>query len=80
MGNGKEPCRWESRWVYFKKRLLALLQTEANVFLNYIHTTAYLYKDFNVQADFEAAEKYARDLDVLLWSNSKQRKMVIAQE
>jgi transcription initiation factor TFIIH subunit 4 len=41
---------------------------------------AYLYKDFNVQADFDAAEKYARDLDVLLWSNSKQRKMVIAQE
>lgn len=41
---------------------------------------AYLYKDFNVQADFDAAEKYAKDLDVLLWSNSKQRKMVIAQE
>jgi transcription initiation factor TFIIH subunit 4 len=42
--------------------------------------SAYLYKDFNVQADFDAAEKYAKDLDVLLWSNSKQRKMVIAQE
>jgi transcription initiation factor TFIIH subunit 4 len=33
-----------------------------------------------MQSDFEAAEKYARDMDVLLWSNSKQRKMVIAQE
>ncbi|KAI9248865.1 RNA polymerase II transcription factor B subunit 2 [Phascolomyces articulosus] len=39
---------------------------------------AYLYHEFNMQADFDAAEKHARDIDVLLWSNPKKRTMVIA--
>ncbi|KAL1931919.1 hypothetical protein VTP01DRAFT_8975 [Rhizomucor pusillus] len=43
-------------------------------------TEAYLYHEFNVQADFEAAEKYARDLGVLLWSNARKRAMVITHE
>ncbi|KAI8367654.1 RNA polymerase II transcription factor B subunit 2 [Radiomyces spectabilis] len=42
-------------------------------------TPAYLYHEFNVQADFDAAEKHARDLGVLLWSNQKKRTMVITQ-
>lgn len=41
---------------------------------------AYLYHDFNMQSDFEAAEKHAKDLGVLLWSNSKKRMMVINPE
>ncbi|CAO3620088.1 unnamed protein product [Cunninghamella echinulata] len=40
---------------------------------------AYLYHEFNVQVDFEAAEKHAKDLGVLLWSNPKKRSMVISQ-
>lgn len=40
---------------------------------------AYLYHEFNVQADFDAAEKYAKDLDVLLWSNPGKRTMVISE-
>ncbi|CAO3615807.1 unnamed protein product [Cunninghamella blakesleeana] len=40
---------------------------------------AYLYHEFNVQADFDAAEKHAKDLGVLLWSNPKKRSMVISQ-
>jgi transcription initiation factor TFIIH subunit 4 len=33
-----------------------------------------------MQADFDAAEKYAKDLNVLLWSNPKKRTMVIKEE
>lgn len=40
---------------------------------------AYLYHEFNVQADFDAAEKYAKDLGVLLWSSSTKRTMVISE-
>ena len=40
---------------------------------------AYLYHEFNVQADFDAAAKHAKDIDVLLWSNAKKRTMVITQ-
>ncbi|KAG2226782.1 hypothetical protein INT45_005747 [Circinella minor] len=40
---------------------------------------AYLYHEFNVQADFDAAAKHAKDIDVLLWSNPKKRTMVITQ-
>ncbi|ORZ02936.1 RNA polymerase II transcription factor B subunit 2 [Syncephalastrum racemosum] len=43
-------------------------------------TPAYLYHDFNMQSDFEAAEKHAKDLGVLLWSSSKKRMMVINPE
>ncbi|KAI9476627.1 RNA polymerase II transcription factor B subunit 2 [Zychaea mexicana] len=42
-------------------------------------TSAYLYHEFNMQADFDAAEKYAKDIDVLLWSNPKKRTMAITQ-
>ncbi|KAI8362599.1 RNA polymerase II transcription factor B subunit 2 [Blakeslea trispora] len=42
-------------------------------------TNAYLYHEFNMQADFDAAEKYAKDLGVLLWSNPAKRKMTIAE-
>ncbi|ORX56886.1 transcription factor TFIIH complex subunit Tfb2 [Hesseltinella vesiculosa] len=42
-------------------------------------TPAYLYLNFNVQSDFEASEKHARDLGALLWSNPKKRTMVITQ-
>ncbi|KAI8993191.1 TFIIH basal transcription factor complex subunit 2 [Pilobolus umbonatus] len=42
-------------------------------------TASYLYHEFNVQADFDAAEKYARDLGVLLWSNASKRTMVISE-
>ncbi|KAI8139463.1 RNA polymerase II transcription factor B subunit 2 [Fennellomyces sp. T-0311] len=41
--------------------------------------SAYLYHEFNMQADFDAAEKHAKDLEVLLWSNPKKRTMVITQ-
>lgn len=41
---------------------------------------AYLYHNFNMQADFDAAEKHANDLGVLLWSNPKRRMMAITQE
>lgn len=40
---------------------------------------AYLYHEFNVQADFDAAEKYAKDLGVLLWSSGAKRTMVISE-
>ncbi|KAI8082830.1 transcription factor TFIIH complex subunit Tfb2 [Halteromyces radiatus] len=40
---------------------------------------AYLYHEFNVQNDFDAAERHARDIGVLLWSNPKKRSMVITQ-
>ncbi|KAI9315527.1 RNA polymerase II transcription factor B subunit 2 [Dichotomocladium elegans] len=43
-------------------------------------TSAYLYHEFNMQADFDAAEKHAKDLDVLLWSNPRKRTMVITHE
>ncbi|KAG1136888.1 hypothetical protein G6F37_011470 [Rhizopus arrhizus] len=42
-------------------------------------TPSYLYHEFNVQADFDAAEKYARDLGVLLWSNNQKRTMAITE-
>ncbi|KAF1804660.1 transcription factor TFIIH complex subunit Tfb2 [Mucor lusitanicus] len=42
-------------------------------------TPSYLYHEFNVQADFDAAEKYAKDLDVLLWSSSQKRTMIISE-
>ncbi|KAG2190170.1 hypothetical protein INT46_003644 [Mucor plumbeus] len=42
-------------------------------------TSSYLYHEFNVQADFDAAEKYAKDLDVLLWSSSQKRTMIISE-
>ncbi|CAO3691000.1 unnamed protein product [Rhizopus stolonifer] len=42
-------------------------------------TPSYLYHEFNVQADFDAAEKYARDLGVLLWSNHQKRTMAITE-
>lgn len=40
---------------------------------------AYLYHEFNVQADFDAAEKYAKDLGVLLWSSTQKRTMIISE-
>lgn len=43
------------------------------------HLIAYLYHEFNVQADFDAAEKYAKDLGVCLWSSSTKRTMVISE-
>ncbi|KAI8878996.1 transcription factor TFIIH complex subunit Tfb2 [Backusella circina FSU 941] len=43
-------------------------------------TASYLYHEFNMQADFDAAEKYAKDLNVLLWSNPKKRTMIIKEE
>ncbi|KAK4519876.1 serine/threonine protein kinase [Mucor velutinosus] len=42
-------------------------------------TPSYLYHEFNVQADFDAAEKYAKDLGVLLWSSSQKRTMIISE-
>ncbi|GAA5802413.1 transcription factor TFIIH complex subunit Tfb2 [Helicostylum pulchrum] len=42
-------------------------------------TPSYLYHEFNVQADFDAAEKYAKDLGVMLWSSSTKRTMVISE-
>ncbi|CEP07666.1 hypothetical protein [Parasitella parasitica] len=42
-------------------------------------TASYLYHEFNVQADFDAAEKYAKDLDVLLWSSAQKRTMIISE-
>ncbi|CEG82506.1 Putative Transcription initiation factor TFIIH subunit 4 [Rhizopus microsporus] len=42
-------------------------------------TASYLYHEFNMQADFDAAEKYARDLGVLLWSNNQKRTMAISE-
>ncbi|CAO3632471.1 unnamed protein product [Mucor hiemalis] len=42
-------------------------------------TPSYLYHEFNVQADFDAAEKYAKDLGVLLWSSAAKRTMVISE-
>ncbi|KAI8340757.1 RNA polymerase II transcription factor B subunit 2 [Chlamydoabsidia padenii] len=42
-------------------------------------TPAYLYHEFNVQNDFDAAEKHAKDIGVLLWSNPEKRSMVITQ-
>ncbi|KAI8991600.1 RNA polymerase II transcription factor B subunit 2 [Mycotypha africana] len=42
-------------------------------------TASYLYHEFNVQADFDAAEKYAKDLGVLLWSNSQKRTMILSE-
>ncbi|KAI8637144.1 RNA polymerase II transcription factor B subunit 2 [Parasitella parasitica] len=42
-------------------------------------TASYLYHEFNIQADFDAAEKYAKDLDVLLWSSAQKRTMIISE-
>ncbi|KAI7907563.1 RNA polymerase II transcription factor B subunit 2 [Cokeromyces recurvatus] len=42
-------------------------------------TSSFLYHEFNVQADYDAAEKYARDIGVLLWSNANARTMVITE-
>ncbi|KAI9347862.1 RNA polymerase II transcription factor B subunit 2 [Pilaira anomala] len=42
-------------------------------------TASYLYHEFNVQADFDAAEKFAQELGVLLWSSSTKRTMVISE-
>ncbi|KAG1112739.1 hypothetical protein G6F42_014658 [Rhizopus arrhizus] len=42
-------------------------------------TPSYLYHEFNVQADFDAAEKYAKDLGVLLWSSTQKRTMIISE-
>ncbi|CAO3595386.1 unnamed protein product [Absidia cylindrospora] len=42
-------------------------------------TSAYLYHEFNVQTDFDAAERHAKDIGVLLWSNARKRSMVITQ-
>ncbi|KAG0172997.1 RNA polymerase II transcription factor B 52 kDa subunit [Apophysomyces sp. BC1034] len=43
-------------------------------------TPAYLYHEFNLQADFDAALQHAKDIGVLLWSNAKRRTMVITTE
>ncbi|KAI7871178.1 RNA polymerase II transcription factor B subunit 2 [Spinellus fusiger] len=43
-------------------------------------TPAYLYHEFGTQTDFDAAEKHAKDLGVLLWANAKKRTMIITQE
>ncbi|KAI9473927.1 MAG: RNA polymerase II transcription factor B subunit 2 [Benjaminiella poitrasii] len=42
-------------------------------------TSSFLYHEFNVQADYDAAEKYARDIGVLLWANANSRTMVITE-
>ncbi|KAI9025300.1 RNA polymerase II transcription factor B subunit 2 [Phycomyces nitens] len=43
-------------------------------------TPAYLYHEFGTQADFDAAEKHAQELNVLLWANAKKRTMIITQD
>lgn len=62
------PCK-----IYMK------LQPILYTYLLFFLYTAYLYHEFNVQADFDAAEKYAEDLGVLLWSSSTKRTMVISE-
>ncbi|KAI8061008.1 RNA polymerase II transcription factor B subunit 2 [Gongronella butleri] len=42
-------------------------------------TPAFMYMNYNVQADYDASEKHARQVGVLLWANPKKRTMVITQ-
>lgn len=60
---------WESEDIYILCFFFLILTFDI----------AYLYHEFNVQADFDAAEKYAKDLGVLLWSSSTKRTMVISE-
>lgn len=58
---------------------MASVQQKEKTGSNQSSILAYLYHEFNMQADFDAAEKYAKDLGVLLWSNPAKRKMTIAE-
>ena len=71
MGNGEKSIEAYKRYCQQNKLLFSLI--------TYFTSVAYLYHEFNMQADFDAAEKYAKDLGVLLWSNPAKRKMSIAE-
>ncbi|CAF5131002.1 unnamed protein product, partial [Rotaria sp. Silwood1] len=38
-----------------------------------------LYNQFNTVNDFELIEKYAKDLNVLLWSNAQKRCIIVSK-
>jgi len=38
-----------------------------------------LYNQFNTATDFEKIEKYAKDLNVLLWSNAQKRCIIVSK-